>query len=226
MPTRTARRRAPSRRPRQLDVEAVTERIVTRAQRAMLADRRSGVIPAVRSFSKLHDFVDANLYLLNKHGEFDSDVMAFGVPEVRGQKVEVPSDAINVDELLVPYNRAQKILVRWIRDGALLGIDAPRKPNRGPMPDATVQWPSKETGLTYRMTPTPDGVRTEVFWADKFRGIRAQGRSVYDRLARSVHEALAKNEASARAMTRAFDEAFLHAVNTKYNGRKSTRAKR
>lgn len=206
------------------DEAAVVDRIVTRAKRRMLQDLAKGRIPPTREYAQLHDHVDANMYLLNGRGELDRDVLAIAIPEVPGTVVDVPSEAINVDEVNRPYEIAQQRLVVWLRDGGLSprrskGAKA-RKRNRGPIPDATHQWPSPTTGLTYRITPTADGVRTEVFWADKFRGIREHGRTVYDRLARHVHEALARNEAAARAMTRGFDDAFLQQVATKYNGRK------
>ena len=51
--------------------------LVLRAKERILADRRAGVVPTVRSFSELHDYVDANTYLLTRAGHFDMALQNF-----------------------------------------------------------------------------------------------------------------------------------------------------
>lgn len=73
----------------------------------------------------------------------------------------------------------------------------------------------------YRTVPTAQGLRTEVFWADRFRGIRNQSGTTLDRLARHDHESLAQSSAVAQAMVRGFEDAYTRDI-AKYNdiGRK------
>lgn len=80
------------------------------------------------------------------------------------------------------------------------------------------QWASPRTGLSYRTQPTPDGVRVDVWWADAFRGVRATGNTVYDRLARSSDEAIAPSDMAARRRINGFEDAFEYEVARKHNG--------
>lgn len=97
-----------------------------------------------------------------------------------------------------------------------------RKPNRSAVHEGLgSQWRSPQTGLMYRTVPTAQGLRTEVFWADRFRGIRNQSGTTFDRLARHDHESLAQSSAVAQAMVRGFEDAYTSDI-AKYNdsGRK------
>lgn len=80
------------------------------------------------------------------------------------------------------------------------------------------QWASPRTGLSYRTQPTPDGVRVDVWWADAFRGVRASGNTVYDRLARRADEAVASSDAAAHKRINGFEDAFEQEVDRKRNG--------
>ena len=85
----------------------------------MLRDLREGTIPATLDIADLHDHVDANMYLTDETGEYDADWMARGVPEAPGGVVEVPSDAVNVEEMNEPYEEAWEKLAKWVEGGAL-----------------------------------------------------------------------------------------------------------
>lgn len=82
--TTRARRRLPRHgdtmpSPRPKALTPLQTMIFERAQRRILAGMQRGIVPEdVRSFSQLHDFVDANVYLLDRHGNFDPGVARRG----------------------------------------------------------------------------------------------------------------------------------------------------
>jgi hypothetical protein len=102
------------------------------------------------------------------------------------------------------------------------GLPQRRKPNRGAMPHGSdvPASSSPQTGLSYRVIPMGGGARVEVLWAGAYRGIRASGRTVFDRLARRHDESLFPSDAAASAAVRGFETAFLHELDHKMNGRK------
>jgi hypothetical protein len=54
------------------------DRLVARAQRRIRADRRSGLLGPVRTFSDLGQFVDGNTYVLTAAGSYDPEVDRMG----------------------------------------------------------------------------------------------------------------------------------------------------
>lgn len=90
-------------------------------------------------------------------------------------------------------------------------------PNRsGP---SVVKWTSPVTDLRYEITPLSRGWKSEVYWAEKLRGIRAAGRTVYDRLARRSEDAISATASAARDVARDFDAMVMHTADTRANSR-------
>ena len=73
--------------------------VVERAKREVLDDIASGTVPpTVKTYSELHDFVDANYY----GGAFESDI---------------PDDGPSQDLHLAFWNRVQAEVDAWLRAG-------------------------------------------------------------------------------------------------------------
>lgn len=73
-----------------------TEQLVARMKREILEDMQAGIVPVtVDSFSKLHDYVDANMY-----GGIDALDIDW-----------------NSDEGCALLNRAQNAVGQWLKNG-------------------------------------------------------------------------------------------------------------
>jgi hypothetical protein len=103
--------------------------LVARAKVRITDDVRRGVVPrTVRDYGVLHDYVDANMYLLDDAGAFDPavDAMQVEIPMPYG---EIGYDSQPMYDFL---NLAQDRLHDWLAKGALGRLPAPRphaKPN-------------------------------------------------------------------------------------------------
>lgn len=85
---------------------ALLERIVERAKRAILADRRAGRIPPLKTLRGLGAHVDQNTYFLNRNGNLDHEVVVFG-------------RANGLQPMLDFLGEAQAQVDHWLRSGAL-----------------------------------------------------------------------------------------------------------
>lgn len=78
--------------------------VVALTKREILEDIRDGTVPAtVKTFSELHDYVDANCY----GGLCDSDLM----DELAGD------DGVSMDRIIDFANEVQGIIDQWIKLG-------------------------------------------------------------------------------------------------------------
>lgn len=102
------------------DYRAMTpyqQRTLARAQARIRADIEQGIVPpTVRGFEQLHDFVDANEYLLDDAGDFDAELEGLSVEEITREVMGPVIDALSA----------------WLREGRkhngrqmALGFDAP-----------------------------------------------------------------------------------------------------
>ena len=74
------------------------QRTIARAQARIRADIEAGIVPPnVRDFSQLHDFVDANEYMLDDAGDFDAELEGLTVEEITREVMGPVVDALDVD---------------------------------------------------------------------------------------------------------------------------------
>lgn len=73
------------------------QRTIARAQARIRADIEAGIVPPnVRDFSQLHDFVDANVYMLDDAGDFDAELEGLTVDEITREVMGPVVDALDV----------------------------------------------------------------------------------------------------------------------------------
>lgn len=73
------------------------QRTIARAQARIRADIEAGIVPpTVRDFSQLHDFVDANMYMLDDAGDFDAELEGLSVDEITREVMGPVVDALDV----------------------------------------------------------------------------------------------------------------------------------
>lgn len=90
--------------------------VVERAKRRIIRDVQIGHVPReARDFSELHDYRDANMYVLNQAGNFDQAVE-------RAYSIDLGDGEFDNDAMWEFYGEAQSRLDAWVKSGALRNL--------------------------------------------------------------------------------------------------------
>lgn len=116
-------RRTPSRyAPREPKVDTgIVAFLVARAKERILADRKAGILPPVKRFSTLHNYVDANTYFLTSAGNFDAALEKFAE-----RNDPDGDDFMNI--LNDHYSAAMEFIDPWLKSSALAKVKVASKP--------------------------------------------------------------------------------------------------